>query len=200
VWQSTTKRGVSVSKVGRAGLALVLVTVLIPLFGVVAGASVSTKQQAVSEAKYAKVLCGTYKKVVSSLNAQADAYTSVPFDDPATFQAGVVAVTSDLVDKLAPLKTKLAKVYPDVDSGKKIAKIMATDLTTIQKKISDALASFQVADPNGVAFTADITTFEVVLQLLTVDSTDLSKVTDQDVIGAIGDEKSCKKIFPVVGG
>jgi hypothetical protein len=189
-----------VSKLGRAGLALALVTVLVPLAGVVAGASVSAKQQAVSEAKYAKVLCGTYKSLRTNLDDFNAAYNAAPTDDPATFQTAAVVATTDFLDNVGQLKTKLAKVYPDVDGGKQIAKIMATDLTTIEQKVSDALAKFQAVDPNGVAFTADIAQFEVVLQLLTIDSTDLSKVTDQDVIGAIGDERTCKKIFPVTGG
>jgi len=200
MWKSTTKRGASVSKLGRAGLALVLVTVLVPLAGVVAGASVSTKQQAVSEARYAKVLCGTYNKALANINDFTDAYTAAPTDDQAVFQASVITATSEYLANLAQLKTKLTKIYPDVDHGKKIAKIMAGDLNSIQTKMADALAKFQAADPNGVAFIADITTFEVALRLLGVDSTDLSNVTDQDVIGAIDDEKSCKKIFPVVGG
>ena len=190
------------SKLRRAGLALVfaLVTVLVPLAGVVAGASVSAKQQQVSEAKYAKVLCSTYNKALANINDFTDAYNAAPTDDPVAFQTSVIAATSEYLDNLAQLKTKLTKVYPDVDNGKKIAKVMAGDLNTIRTKMSGALEKFQAADPNGVAFIADITTFEVALRLLGVDSTDLSKVTDQDVIGAIDDEKSCKKIFPVVGG
>ena len=198
--QSTTNKGVSVSKLGRAGLVLVLVTVLVPLAGVVAGASVSTKQQAISEAKYAKVLCSTYNTALANINDFTDAYNAAPTDDPAAFQTSVISATSEYLDNLAQLKTRLTKIYPDVDNGKKIAKIMKGDLNTIQTKMAGALEKFQAADPNGVAFTADITTFEVALRLLGVDSTDLSKVTDQDVIGAIDDEKTCKKIFPVVGG
>jgi hypothetical protein len=177
-----------------------LVIVLVPLAGVVAGASVSARQQAVSEAKYARVLCGTYKNLRTNLDDFTTAYNAAPTDAPATFQTGVVAATTDFLDNVGQLETKLAKVYPDVDGGKRIAKIMATDLTVIEQRVSDALPKFVAADPNGVAFTADIAQFEVVLQLLTIDTTDLSKVTDQDVVGAIGDEKTCKKIFPVTGG
>jgi hypothetical protein len=190
-----------VSKLGRAGLALVAVTVLVPLAGMsVAGASVAAKQKPVSEAKYAKVLCGTYNKALTNIDDFTAAYNAAPTDDPAAFQAAVAVATTDYLANVGQLKAKLAKVYPDVDGGKRIAKIMATDLGTIESKMSDALAKFQAADPNGVAFTADITQFEVALRLLGVDSADLSKVTDQDVIGAIDDEKSCKEIFPVVGG
>gem|GEM_PF-2333649 len=188
------------SKLGRGGLALVLVGVLVPLGGAVAGASVHAKQQAVSEAKYAKVLCASYHSALVGINGFTDAYNAAPTDNPATFQSSVVTATSDFLANLARIKQKLAKVYPDVDNGKRVARIMAGDLDRIATKMSGALGKFRTADPNGVAFTADITTFEVALRLLGVDSTDLSKVTDQDVIGAIGDEKSCKKIFPVVGG
>jgi len=190
-----------VSKLGRAALALVLVTALAPLAGVAAGASVSAKQKPVSEAKYAKVLCSTYNSVIGAdLDAFTSAYNSAPTDDPVAYQTAAVTATNDFLAQLTKRKTKLAKVYPDVDDGKKIAKVMAKDLSGIQAKISAALAKFQAADANGVAFQADVAQFEVAFQLLGVDSTDLSTVTDQDVIGAVGDEKTCKEIFPVVGG
>ncbi len=191
------------SKLGRAGLALIAVTVMVPLAGVsAAGASVAAaKQKPVSEAKYAKVLCGTYNSVIGEdLDAFTAAYTSAPSADPVAFQTAAVTAADDFLALIAKRKAKLAKVYPDVDSGKKIAKIMSSDLSKLQTKVSDALEKFQAADASGVAFQADVTQFEVALQLLGVDTTDLSKVTDQDVIGAIGDEKTCKKIFPVVGG
>jgi len=192
-----------VSKLGRAGLALIAVTVMVPLAGMSAvGASVAAaKQKPVSESKYAKVLCGTYNSVIGEdLDAFTTAYTSAPSDDPVAFQTAAVTAANEFLAQIAKRKAKLAKIYPDVDDGKKIAKIMAGDLSKVKSKVSDALAKFQAADANGVAFQADVTQFEVALQLLGVDTTDLSKVTDQDVIGAIDDEKRCQEIFPVVGG
>lgn len=191
------------SKLGRAALAVIAVTVLVPLAGMSGvGASVAAaKQKPVSEEKYAKTLCSTYNSVIGGdLDAFTAAYTAAPTDDPAAFQTAVVTAAQEFLDQMATRKAKLAKVYPDVDQGKKIAKIMAGDLTNVSEKVSDALEKFQAADASGVAFAADVTQFEVAIQLLGVDSTDLSKVTDQDVIGAIEDEKSCQEIFPVVGG
>ena len=174
---------------------------LVPLAGIsVAGASVSAKPQAISSAKYTKVLCASYNQLLSDLKGFNAAVGATPSDSAATFQTGVVTETTAFLDKVAALKTKLAKVYPDVGGGKRIAKIMATDLVSTGTKVSDGLVKFRAADANGVAFQAEITQFEVVLRLLGVDTTDLSKVTDQDVIGAVGHERTCKKIFPVTGG
>jgi hypothetical protein len=189
-----------VSKLGRAGLALVLVTVLVPLAGVAAGASVSAKQKPVSEAKYARSVCSAYTNLIQEIEDYTTSYKATS-NEPVQFQTEVVALTNDLVAKITLDQAKVKKVYPDVDDGKKIAKLFANNLAEIKSEISGALAKFQAADANGVAFQADVAQFEVAINLLSVKTSDpFSKVTDQDVIGAFDDEKACKTVVNVYGG
>jgi hypothetical protein len=92
-------------------------------------------------------------------------------------------------------------VYPDISDGKKIAKLFAKNSVELQTALGDALDKFAKADPNGVAFQGDVAVLAAGLGTLGTKLTDItSQITDQDLIGSIGDEKSCRKIFPVTGG
>jgi hypothetical protein len=71
----------------------------------------------------------------------------------------------------------------------------------IESEVSSALETLQAADPNGATFTADLTTFEVAINLLDTKTSDpFTKVTDQDVIGAFDDERSCDEVVTIIGG
>jgi hypothetical protein len=155
----------------------------------------------VSTTKYAKVVCGTYSSVQDKLKAFTDAYNALPSADPAGFQTQAVALTNTLLEDVGTLKTKLQKTYPSVDDGKKVTKLFVKNLDEIDSEVTEALATFQAADASAVAFQADITNFEVAVNLLDTKTSDpFSKVKDQDVIGAFGDEKSCKAVVTVIGG
>ena len=155
----------------------------------------------VPTAKYAKVVCGTYSDIQDKLKAFTDAYNALPSADPAGFQTQAVALTNTLLEDVGSLKSKLQKSWPDVDDGKKVTKLFVKNLNEIDSEVTKALATFQAADASGAAFQADITTFEVAINLLDTKTSDpFSKVKDQDVIGAFGDEKSCKAVVTVIGG
>jgi hypothetical protein len=161
----------------------------------------SAAPKEVSTEKFAKTVCGSYSKIQDRLGEFTDAYNTLPADDPTAFQTQAADLTNSLLDDASALQTKLKKVYPDVDDGKKISKLFVKNLNEINKEVSAALETFQAADPNGVAFQADITTFEVAINLLDTKTSDpFSKVTDQDVIGAFDDEESCDDVVTIIGG
>ena len=169
---------------------------------VVASATVAAAApKEVSTDKYAKTVCGAYTDIQDGLSEFTDAYNALPGDDPTAFQAQAGELTNGLLDDLSALQTKLKKVYPDVDDGKKISRLFVKNLNEINSEVTTALETFQAADANGVAFQADITTFEVAINLLDTKTSDpFSKVTDQDVIGAFDDEKSCDDVVTIIGG
>jgi hypothetical protein len=168
---------------------------------VVAVTALPAAAKEVSTAKYAKAVCGTYSDIQDKLKGFTDAYNALPSDDPANFQLQAVALTNTLLEDIGSLKTKLSKQWPDVDDGKRITKLFVKNMNEIDDEISTALQTFQTADASGAAFQGDITTFEVAINLLDTKTSDpFSKVKDQDVIGAFGDEKSCKSVVTVIGG
>jgi hypothetical protein len=74
------------------------------------------------------------------------------------------------------------------------------NLNEVKTQVSRALEKFQAADPNGVAFQADVSTFEVAVSLLDTKTSDpFSKIDDQDVLGALNEERSCKEVVTVYG-
>lgn len=196
------KKGSSVNKLGRAGLATIAVTVLVPLAGMsVAGATAAAaKQKAVSEAKFAHAICASYNGVQGDIKDFTTQYQATS-NDPAQFQTEAVALTNTLLGQIQAEQAKVKKVYPDVDGGKKISKLFVNNLAEIEQEITDALTKFQAADASGVAFQADVSTFEVAINLLDVKTGDpFSKVKDQDVIGAFDGDKTCKTVVNVFGG
>jgi len=181
----------------RIGLVAALSVVVVLGASGVAGA----KPKEVSTKKFAKTVCGVYTDLQQQVAKFTDAYNADTSNDPATFQTEVGTLTSALLDDVAKLRTKIKNVYPDVDDGKKITKLFVKNLNEVSSEVAAALEKFQAADPNGVAFQADVSTFEVAINLLDTKSSDpFSKVTDQDVLGAFGDEKSCEKVVTIYGG
>ena len=168
----------------------------------VVGTAAVAGAKEVPTAKYAKVVCGTYASVGDKLQAFKDAYNALPSADPAGFQTQAVALTNTLLDDVGTLKSKLQKSWPDVDDGKKITKLFVKNLNEFDSEVTKALETFQAADASGAAFTGDIATFEAAVNVVldTKTSDPFPKVKDQDVITALGDEKSCKAVVTVIGG
>jgi len=166
----------------------------------VLGTAGTAMAKEVSTKKYAKTLCQTYSDVRQNITEFTDTYNADTSNDPVAFQTEVGTLASDLLDNIGQLKTTLKKVYPDVDDGKRITKLFVKSLNEISGEISAALEKFQAADPNGVAFQADISTFEVAINLLDTKTSDpFSKLTDQDVLGALDKEKSCDEVVDIFG-
>lgn len=166
-----------------------------------ASASVGAKSKPVSTAKYAKAVCGVYGSVTAKVNTFIDSYNQdTSSTDPVEFQGQVVDLTEALLDDVLSAQTKLKKVRPDLDDGKKISKLFVTGLKTVHSEVSDALESFRAADATGVAFQADISAFEVAINLLDLKRTDpFSELNDQDLLQAFDDEKSCKDVVTIFG-
>lgn len=168
----------------------------------VAGASVAAKAKAkkVPTEKYAKVVCANYTGATDAVNDFISAYNGDTSDDPVTFQGEVISLGDDLTTELARLEAKVKKAYPDIDDGKKIGKTFVAGITRLRTEIEDAVAEFEAADPNGVAFVADISTLEVTINLLNIKTDDpFAALSDQDMLKAFGDEKSCKDVVRIFG-
>jgi len=166
-----------------------------------AGASVAAKSKKVPTDKYAKTLCRTYNQVAADVNDFATEIDSLEISDNASFQTEVGTAGDGLLADLEKAETKLKSAYPDIDDGKKVSKLFAKNTVELQNAVSDALETFAAADPNGVAFEADIAVLSASLATLGVRLTDVTtQITDQDLIGSIGNEKTCHEIFPVTGG
>jgi hypothetical protein len=53
----------------------------------------------------------------------------------------------------------------------------------------------------GVAFSGDVTVFTVAIQTSALGLSDpFSSITDQDLIGAFADTKSCENVVTIIGG
>lgn len=168
------------------------------LVGGTAGASVAVKAKKVPTEKYAKVVCVNYTGATDAVNDFISAYNSDTSDDPVAFQSEVGTLGDDLTAELTRLEAKLKKAYPDIDDGKKIAKTFVAGIQQVRTEISDALTEFAAADPNGVAFVADISTLEVTINLLDIKRNDpFSALQDQDLLGAFDDEQACKDVVDI---
>lgn len=172
----------------RVGVALATAAVL--ALGL-AGPAVA---KMVSPKKYARLLCAT-------LDAQSeltDAYSALPVHDSVTFQADAIALVDTFLADLDTGRKKLKKLTPDVDGGKKISKVFVGYLDDVITQVQSARDMFAAADPNGVAFAADVSTFEVALTVLNTTVEDpFSEVTNQDLLGAFDKERSCEDIVTV---
>jgi hypothetical protein len=166
-----------------------------------ASARVVEKPKKLSTSKYAKILCGTYNQVIKDINGFLKNVDSIAISDNASFQTQVGTAGQALLDKLKKDEKKLKGVYPDISDGKKVSKLFAKNTVELQAALGGALTTFAKADPNGIAFQADVAVLSAALGTLGTKVSDVtSQITDQDLIGSIGDEKSCHAIFPVTGG
>jgi hypothetical protein len=188
--------------VKRCGAMVVALAATAAVMAPSASATVkAAKQKEVSVEKYAKTLCSAYNQVIEDTTDFADSVSELEITDPAAYQAAVVAQGRALVAKYEAAENRLKRVRPDVDDGRTVSKLFASNAIELQTLLGDALDTFEAADPDGVAFVADVSVFEVALSTMSLQLTDVTTdITDQDLIGAIGDEKECHEIFPVTGG
>lgn len=180
----------------RALVALLACTVLA---GGMADARVADKAKKVSTAKYAKTLCRVFAKAFGSMNGFVDEYNAISAPDNGGFQTQTVSLATDLLASFDGYQTKLKGVYPDVDGGKKIGKLFVANLNELSGKISAALDTFKAADPNSPAFIGDTTVFLAAVNVaIPTLSNPFTRIDDQDLLGALNDEKSCKGVVTVI--
>lgn len=174
----------------------------VALATVAASASVAAAApKEVSTDRFAKTVCGVYTDLQNAHEEYNNAYVALPTADPAAVQAQIGELTNGLVDDVSALRSKLKKVYPAVDDGKKISRLFVRNFKEIETEVSSALETLQAVDPNGATFTADLTTFEVAINLFDTKTSDpFTKVRDQDVIAGFDDEKSCDEVVTIIGG
>ena len=190
-------KGAGVSRFGR--MFAVVLSCSVVMAGS-AGAVVAQKQKKVTAAKYAKTVCSTYTKVKSSISDFADEYNSNTSEDPAAIQSDTLELANGLLDEFATQQKKLKKVYPDIDGGKKTARLFAANIGELSDKFKESVDKFQAADPTNPAFVGDVTQFEVAFGILDVGLSDpFSQVHDQDLLKAFDGEKSCKDVVTVFG-
>ena len=175
-------------------IGVVLGTVAVLVLGMAGAAAAKT----VSPKKYAKSLCTTLSDLVESQNELVDTYNTLPVDDPATFQSQTVDLVNGFVADLQAAEAKLKKLKPDVDGGKKVAKVFNEYLAGQATEMQTAVDTFAAADSNGVAFAADVAALEVAISLLSTTAGDpFSEVTNQDLLEAFDEESSCEEIVTV---
>jgi len=178
----------------RMGLAAVMAAGMVIGTAGIAGA----KAKEVSPEKYAKTLCGTFSKISTSETDLAGKLGALDKNDPVAYQSQASELASQYQQQWAAAAKKLKKKYPGVDDGKKIGKKFSDYAGQAADEIQSAIDTFRAADPHGVAFAADVATFGVAFQTLSAKLGDpFSEVTDQDVLGAFKDEKSCDEIVTI---
>ena len=152
----------------------------------------------VSAEKYAKTLCTTLDNLVDSAEELVEAYNALPVDDPATFQTQAVELVNGFLADIQAAETKLKKLTPDVSGGKKIGKTFTEYLTGQATELKTAVDTFAAADPNGVAFAADVAQLEVAVNLLATTAGDpFSTVTNQELLKAFDEEPACEDVVTV---
>jgi hypothetical protein len=173
-----------------AVIGAVMLAIGVGLAGSVA-ASVATKK--VSDAQYAKTLCGTFRGLSGSSAPTTDASTNE------TLQAGYVANADAFIAKIKDGRTQLAQITPK-SGGSKVAAVFDhyfRDYAADIQQLRDALAA---ADPANVAFQADITKFTVGLSVLGAKLGDpFSKVKDPSLLAAFHKVPSCKGVVTITG-
>jgi hypothetical protein len=173
--------------------------VLLVAGGLVLGASgfagaATNKPKQQSTAKYAKTVCGVYSQLEADVSSYAQSLSSLDSGDPASFVPAATTQTNALLTKVQADEATLKGAYPNVSNGKKIGALLATNATQIDTALTGALGQLQAGGQ------ASVTKFMVGIDTLTTKLTDpFSKVTDQDVIHALGKEKTCKNVVQVTG-
>jgi hypothetical protein len=157
-----------------------------------AAASVAMKQ--VSNAQYAKTLCGTFNGLSGAASPTPDASTNE------SLQAGYVANADAFIAKINDGRTQLAKITPK-SGGRKVAAVFDhyfRDYAADIQQLRDALAA---ADPTNVAFQGDVTRFTVGLSVLGAKLGDpFSKVKDSSLLAAFRKVPSCQGVVTITGG
>ena len=165
--------------------------------GLVLGTSGVAAAKTVSDKKYAKSLCGAIQGVSNTI----DQIQPTTGGDNAASQAQILASTDQLLASLNAAKTKAAKISPD-DGGKKVTKIFDRYFQSNIDGVTAARQKLAAADPNNVAFAADIAQFSAALQTLDATTGDpFSKLSaNQDLLQALKKERACSQIVTVYGG
>ncbi len=178
----------------RIRIAVVLATVAMVVVGLAGPAAAKT----VSPKKYAKSLCGTLGDIGDANEQLATDFGTIPGDDSAAFQTQIIDLANGFVAELEAAESKLKKLIPDVEGGKKVSKLFVESLDEQASATQAAIDTFAAADPNGVAFQADVSTFGVALDTVTLTLGDpFSEVTNQDLLEAFDEESSCEEIVTV---
>jgi len=170
----------------------VAAAMVVAMLIVVTGGIASAKE--ISNDKYAKKLCGSVNGVLDDISALEPSTTT----DPATYQTETLASLDSLVASMEKATTKLKKLSPD-DGGKKVSKLFDAYLKELTGNIQDARDEFAAADPSSPAFTADVTVLTVGLQnsALGIDDPFSKLSSNQDLLEAFDDEKSCEDIVTI---
>jgi hypothetical protein len=176
--------------VRQVRIGIVLGTVLVVVLAVAGTAAAKT----VSPEKYAKTLCRT----LGAKDELVDGYAAIPADDSGAFQVQAVQLVNELIADLKTGRAKLRRLVPDIDGGKKTSKLFVRTLGDQIDTLQAAVDTFAVADPNGVAFAADVAQLEAVVNLLEGTTGDpFGKVRNQDLLEALDEEPSCDEIVTV---
>ena len=166
-------------------------------FGALAGTAAA---KTVPDAKYVKSVCSGIHKAKNAFGKTVDSYNALESTDPAAFQTQAAALVDGLITTIKKSEAKLKKLSPE-DGGKKVTKVFDAYLKAFITKLSDAVAAFRAADPQGVAFQGDVTQLQVAFNIVEVGVEDpFGKVKDQGLLQAFHDEKSCSDIVTVFGG
>ncbi len=176
-------------KLVRAMAAVVAGGALLVATGGIAGA------KEVSNEKYAKKVCAAGQGVLDDI----DGLVAITTTDPTQFQTEALAATDTLLDSLDSATAKLKKLSPE-DGGKKVTKLFDAYYQELSDKIREARDEFAAADPNGVAFTGDVTLFTVGIQNAPIGIDDpFAELTDnQDLLNALDDTKVCKNVVTII--
>jgi hypothetical protein len=187
-----------VSRTARALATMVAGMLLVTVGAAGAGASLARKE--ISNEKYAKTLCTSIKGIQDEVSSTTDEYNTLDATDPAAFQTSAAALIDEVIAKVNAASKKMKKLSPE-DGGKSITKLFTAYFKELNTKLVDAVTAFKAADPNGVAFQADVIQLETAFNILDVGVTDpFGEIDEQDLLGALGDEPKCESVVTIFGG
>lgn len=151
----------------------------------------------VSNERYAKRICAELAAVDDGVAALDELDTS----DLATYQAEALAAVSEVTASTKAAAAKLKRMTPD-DGGKPVTKLFGRYLKEYVAGLEQAKRELAATDPGGADFSGDVTVFTVAIDNVPIELDDpFTMLTDhQDLLGAFGDEPSCRGIVEVTGG
>ncbi len=183
----------------RAGAVVTATAVLVVAAGGVASA------KTVSDKKYVKTLCSSFvglqdadSTLADGFNAAIDEYNTSATIDPTAFHTKVTGLVDAFIASVQSTQKKLKKLSPE-DGGKSVTKVFDGYFKELLGKLTDAVDKFRAADPNGVAYQADVTVLRTALSLIDVGASDPSRDVrgHTDLLKAFDGEKGCKDVVDV---
>lgn len=197
-------RSIVVRKLIRVGAAATAAAVFVVALGGVAAA------KTVSDKKYAKTLCKEFRGIqdanttlADGFNAAIEEYNASQALDPTAFHTKLSGTVDAFIASVENAQTKLKKLSPD-DGGKAITRTFNAYFEEQLAKLTEAIDRFRSADPNGVAYQADVTVLQTALNLVDIGASDpFRDVQDRtDLAQAFDDEKLCAGVVDVtiIGG